>query len=61
MAHRIVILGAGTGGTLTANRLRRLFSAEQATITVVDQDDRRRVLREGRRGPDHLHLSRVRR
>ncbi|MDP1805609.1 MAG: FAD/NAD(P)-binding oxidoreductase, partial [Acidimicrobiales bacterium] len=40
MAHRIVILGAGTGGTLTANRLRRLFSAEEAQITVVDQDDR---------------------
>ena len=40
MAHRIVILGAGTGGTLTANRLRRLYSAEEATITVVDRDDR---------------------
>ena len=40
MAHRIVVLGAGTGGTLTANRLRRLYSAEAADITVVDQDDR---------------------
>ena len=26
MTHRIVILGGGTGGTLTANRLRRLYS-----------------------------------
>jgi NADH dehydrogenase FAD-containing subunit len=24
MAHRVVILGGGTGGTLTANRLRRM-------------------------------------
>jgi sulfide:quinone oxidoreductase len=35
-----VILGGGTGGTLTANRLRRRFSEEQMTITVVDKDDR---------------------
>jgi vacuolar iron transporter family protein len=34
--HRIVILGGGTGGTLTANRLRRMFSREEADITVVD-------------------------
>ena len=39
MAHRIVILGGGTGGTLTANRLRRILSVAEATITVVDQDD----------------------
>lgn len=39
MAHRIVILGGGTGGTLTANRLRKRYSAAEATITVVDQDD----------------------
>lgn len=39
MAHRIVILGAGTGGTLSANRLRREYSANEASITVVDQDD----------------------
>ena len=37
MAPRIVVLGGGTGGTLTANRLRRLV--EDADITVVDQDD----------------------
>ena len=40
MAHQIVILGGGTGGTLTANRLRRVFSLGEADITVVDQDDR---------------------
>jgi sulfide:quinone oxidoreductase len=40
MTHRIVILGGGTGGTLSANRLRRLYSGEDAEITVVDQDDR---------------------
>jgi sulfide:quinone oxidoreductase len=39
MAHRIVILGAGTGGTLTANRLRKEYSSDEATITVIDQDD----------------------
>lgn len=39
MSHRIVILGAGTGGTLSANRLRREYSIDEATITVVDQDD----------------------
>jgi sulfide:quinone oxidoreductase len=38
--HRIVILGGGTGGTLTANRLRRVYPPEAASITVVDQDDR---------------------
>ncbi len=37
---QIVILGAGTGGTMTANRLRRLFDADEAAIHVVDRDDR---------------------
>lgn len=36
----IVILGGGTGGTLTANRLRRAYSSDEASITVVDQNDR---------------------
>ena len=40
MTHRVVILGGGTGGTLTANRLRRLFPESEAVVTVVDQDDR---------------------
>ncbi|HVA10478.1 MAG TPA: FAD/NAD(P)-binding oxidoreductase [Acidimicrobiales bacterium] len=37
--HRIVILGGGTGGTLTANRLRKVYSPDAATITVVDQNN----------------------
>lgn len=40
MAHRIVILGGGTGGTLLANRLRRAYDRRDAAITVVDRDDR---------------------
>jgi sulfide:quinone oxidoreductase len=39
MTHRVVILGGGTGGTLTANRLRRVYSDTEAEITVIDQDD----------------------
>ena len=43
MAH-IAILGAGTAGTIVANRLRRLYAGDvrrrRTTITVVDQDDR---------------------
>jgi sulfide:quinone oxidoreductase len=39
VTHRIVILGGGTGGTLTANRLRRAYSPDEAEIVVVDQDD----------------------
>ena len=37
---QIVILGGGTGGTMTANRLRRSFDADEADIHVVDRDDR---------------------
>jgi sulfide:quinone oxidoreductase len=37
---QIVILGGGTGGTMTANRLRRRFGADEAEIHVVDRDDR---------------------
>jgi sulfide:quinone oxidoreductase len=36
---RIVVLGGGTGGTLTANRLRRAL-ADEVEIHVVDLDDR---------------------
>ena len=44
MTKRIVILGGGTGGTLTANRLHRHFKhhrsdSQQVEIVVVDQDD----------------------
>jgi sulfide:quinone oxidoreductase len=37
--HRIVILGGGTGGTLSANRLRKSYSPAEASITVVDEND----------------------
>src|SRR5437773_7621236 len=37
--QRIVVLGGGTGGTMTANRLRRRFDADEAEIHVVDRDD----------------------
>jgi sulfide:quinone oxidoreductase len=36
---KIVILGAGTGGTTRANRLRRRLDADQTEITIVDRDD----------------------
>src|SRR5664280_2299319 len=39
MTKRIVILGGGTGGTLSANRMRHLFSEEDIEIVVVDQND----------------------
>ena len=40
MTKRVVILGGGTGGTLVANRLRRMFDVDELELTVVDQDDR---------------------
>jgi sulfide:quinone oxidoreductase len=40
MSKRIVILGGGTGGTMMANRLRRVYTPEEAEIAVVDRDDR---------------------
>ena len=39
MKKQIVILGGGTGGTMTANRLRRRFHPDHAEIHVVDRDD----------------------
>ena len=36
---QIVIVGGGTGGTMTANRLRRRFDADETEIHVVDRDD----------------------
>jgi sulfide:quinone oxidoreductase len=38
MTDRVVILGGGTGGTLAANRLRRVLG-DDTSIVVVDQDD----------------------
>ncbi len=35
---RIVILGGGTGGMLTANRLRRSYDEQAAEIVVLDHD-----------------------
>ncbi len=40
MTSRVVILGGGTGGTLTANRLRRGFPDDEMSITIVDHDNR---------------------
>src|SRR5215472_15019489 len=39
MRQRVVILGGGTGGTLLANRLRRLLRPGAVEIVVVDSDD----------------------
>jgi sulfide:quinone oxidoreductase len=39
MSKRVVIVGAGTGGTLVANRLRRR-QGDEIEIVVVDRDDR---------------------
>ncbi|HEX4902564.1 MAG TPA: FAD/NAD(P)-binding oxidoreductase [Acidimicrobiales bacterium] len=38
MSQHVVVLGGGTGGTLTANRLRKAFARDRLRITVVDQD-----------------------
>ncbi|MFE6281681.1 NAD(P)/FAD-dependent oxidoreductase [Streptomyces sp. NPDC057877] len=38
MGKHIVILGGGTAGTMTANRLCRTYGREEARVTVVDQD-----------------------
>jgi sulfide:quinone oxidoreductase len=40
VTKRVVILGGGTGGTLVANRLRKLYPETELSIEVVDQDDR---------------------
>ena len=40
MAKQVVILGGGTGGTLMANRLRKLYRRDEVEIAVVDKDDR---------------------
>ena len=37
--RRIVILGAGTGGTMMANKLVRALPEDGWRITVVDRDD----------------------
>ena len=42
---RIVILGGGTGGTIAANHLRRVYRTSEAGIDHVDL------------GADHVHLA----
>ena len=37
---RLVVLGAGTAGTMVANKLRRRLHATEWLITLVDQDNR---------------------
>ena len=37
--EKLVILGAGTAGTIVANRLHALLDAKEWSITVVDRDD----------------------
>jgi sulfide:quinone oxidoreductase len=37
---QVVIIGGGTGGTITANRIRRRFALDEVEIHVVDRDDR---------------------
>jgi sulfide:quinone oxidoreductase len=39
MGKHMVILGSGTAGTLTANRLQRTYDERDFRITVVDQND----------------------
>ena len=35
---RIVILGAGTGGTIMANKLRKALERDEWDITIVDKE-----------------------
>jgi sulfide:quinone oxidoreductase len=37
---KLLILGAGTAGTMVANRLNRLLDHEEWQITIVDQDEK---------------------
>ena len=37
---KLLILGAGTAGTMMAAKMRRNLDLDDWTITVVDQDDR---------------------
>lgn len=39
MTRRVLVLGAGTAGTMLANKLRRRLSSADWAITVVDRDD----------------------
>jgi sulfide:quinone oxidoreductase len=39
VTRRLVVLGAGTAGTMIVNKLRRRLPGDEWEITVVDQDD----------------------
>jgi sulfide:quinone oxidoreductase len=39
MMKRLLVLGAGTAGTMAANKLRHKLDRSEWTITVVDEDD----------------------
>ena len=39
MMKRLLVLGAGTAGTMAVNRLRHQLDDAEWSITVVDQDD----------------------
>ncbi|MGN8245746.1 type III sulfide quinone reductase, selenoprotein subtype [Cellulomonas soli] len=39
MSRRLLVLGAGTAGTMIANRMRRALDARDWQITIVDKDD----------------------
>ena len=40
MSRHILILGAGTAGTMMANHLRKRLSADDWRMTIVDRSDR---------------------
>src|SRR5512136_1898511 len=39
LVKQLLILGAGTAGTMVANRLRRLLDRDEWKITIVDQHE----------------------
>jgi sulfide:quinone oxidoreductase len=39
MSRNVLVLGAGTAGTMVANRLRRVLDRDTWSVTVVDRDD----------------------
>ena len=37
---KLVILGAGCAGTMTANKLRKMLDRDEWSITLIDKDDK---------------------
>ncbi len=60
MAKKVVIVGAGAGGGLTASRLRKLIPKEELEITVIDRDGTTdfqpsyTMISTGNRSPDQI-------